>query len=309
MIAQIFDANEVDLSCHVAALRRAFHETPWARQIGVTLTEEFYRWKYDAPAGQAKIAYVMSGEQPVSGVSAFPMTFELPNHELKRGWQIGDIMTVPEMRRCGLYGKCLSAIIEQLDNDLLICFPNDQSLGSIKQLGFMPVADVETFVRPIMFPVVGRGLADVSELGFSDIPSPPSTAFQSSSVHKDQEYLRWRYARHPVFRYQALGGSEGLAVTRAFRLFGVNVAIVMEFHPTEGSWSLLLKKVHNWARGNGMVASFLMANWLPVKPIRSGYLFVPSAMLPKRQVLYVRYPQGRTVHLHWKTQIGDWDGL
>ena len=309
MLAQIFDAHKVDLSRHVAALRKAFHGSTWAGEIGATLTEEFYRWKYDTPAGRAKIAYVTTGSEPVSGLSAFPMTFERPNQALARGWQIGDIMTAPEARGRGLYRKCLSAMVEQLDEDLLICFPNSLSRRAIERAGFAPVADVETFVRPLLPSLVKRGPISSDQPRLLDILRPAPMTPRCAAVHKDPKYLAWRYIRHPVFGYQTVGGSEGVAIVRSFRLFGVNVAIVMEFNPVDGSAAPLLNKVHQWARKNGLMATFLMANWFPIKPIRSGYLPIPSALMPKRQVLYVRYPRGKTIQTNWTTQIGDWDGL
>jgi GNAT superfamily N-acetyltransferase len=309
MMAQVLAAQELDFARHVVALRRAFHESPWASEIGVTLTEKFYRWKYDTPAGEAKIACVMSGTGPVSSVSAFPMTFDVPGRPPTRGWQIGDIMTSPEVRGQGLYGTCLSKLIEVLDDQLLICFPNDRSRRGIERVGFTAVADIETFIRPLLIPLGGRDLPRSDEPSASDISWPDSRPSEYLSVHKDQEYLAWRYARHPAFHYQFIAGSEGWAVTRCFRLFGTKVAIVVEFNPTGEGCAPLLKKVHRWARANGMMASFLMANWYPMKPMRFGYLFVPSLLMPKRQILYVRYPQGRTGNLPWRTQIGDWDGL
>jgi GNAT superfamily N-acetyltransferase len=308
MHAQIFDPHEVDLSRHVSALRKAFHGSAWAGEISATLTEDFYGWKYHTPAGRAKVAYIMSGSEPVSGLSAFPMTFERPNQALARGWQIGDIMTAPEARGRGLYGKCLSAMVEQLNEDLLICFPNRLSRRSIEQAGFVAVADVDTFVRPLLPSLSNRG-ASLDEPKILEIPQSASTTSQFAAVHKDPQYFAWRYIRHPVFDYQAVEGSEGLAIVRSFKLFGVGVAIIMEFHPVEKSATPLLNKVHQWARQNGMIATFLMANWFPIKPIRSAYVYIPSGLMPKRQVLYVRYPRGKAVKMNWKTQIGDWDGL
>ena len=308
MAAQILDANEVDLARHVAAMRKAFHGSPWAGEISATLTEEFYKWKYDTPAGRAQVAYVMSGSEPISGVSAFPMTLELPDHGLAKGWQIGDIMTAPEARGRGLYRKCLSALVERLDDELLICFPNNQSRRAIEQAGFAPVAAVETFARPILPALLRRGPASPGPPRFFAVAGTATTS-QFAGVHKDRDYLEWRYARHPAFSYQTVGGAEGLAVVRGFKLLGANVVVVMEFHPTDGSAAQLLKKVHHWGKENGMVASFLMANWFAAKPFRSGYMFVPSPLLPKRQVLYVRCPRGREDQLNWQTQIGDWDGL
>jgi hypothetical protein len=99
-------------------------------------------------------------------------------------------------------------------------------------------------------------------------------------------------------------------VVRSFELFGTNVAIVMEFHPDDAvSSPSLLRKVHGWATDNGMRANFLMANWFPMKPLASRYLFIPSRLLPKQQALYVRYPRRQAAQRPWRVQIGDWDGL
>jgi len=66
----------------------------------------------------------------------------------------------------------------------------------------------------------------------------------------------------------------------------------MEFYPTGGGYSCLLEKVHRWAGKNGMMASFLMGSPFPMRPIRFGYIFVPSAVMPKRQVYTLDIPRG-----------------
>jgi GNAT superfamily N-acetyltransferase len=306
---QIFEASEIDLSRHVATLHRAFQASPWAAEIGATFTEGFYRWKYNTPAGKARIAYAMSGSEPASGVSAFPVMLDLPHERPTRGWQIGDIMTVPEMRGRGLYGKCLSALVESMDDQLLLCFPNDRSRHWIERAGFSAVANVETFVRPLLIPSLKRSPARTADPDVRISEADAAVPTQWLSVRRDRDYFEWRYARHPAFSYQTIGGAEGFAIVRSFSLFGANVGIVMEFHPTIGSGARLLRQVHHWARENGLVASFLMANWFPLKPITCGYVFVPHRLVPKRQILFVRYPGGRTSDLPWRTQIGDWDGL
>jgi Acetyltransferase (GNAT) domain len=308
---QILEASEIDLSCHVAGLRRAFQASPWAAEIGTAFTEGFYRWKYNTPAGQARIAQAMIGSELASSVSAFPVMLDVPHEAPMRGWQIGDIMTIPEMRGRGFYGKCLSALVEAMNDQLLFCFPNDRSRHWIERVGFSAVANVATFVRPFLMPSFKRIPASGADLHFR-IPEVdaaiPST--QRLSVRRDHKYLEWRYAQHPAFSYQTVGDcSEGFAVVRRFRLFRTNVAIIMEFHPTIGCETRLLRRVHHWARQNGLLASFLMANWLPLKPVSCGYVFVPPRLMPKRQILFVRYPRGRTSDLPWRTQIGDWDGL
>ncbi|OPY94262.1 hypothetical protein A5906_15065 [Bradyrhizobium sacchari] len=309
-MAEVSEAHAISLSQHVTALRQAFGSSRWAGEIGVTLTEAFYRWKYDTPAGQAIIAYVRNGARPVSGVSAFPLIFNLPGRGPIKGWQIGDIMTAPEMRGRGLYRECLSDIVQRLDDQLLICFPNGQSQRAIEQAGFRAVAEVQTFVRPILPVIGGRLSEDQNEINFLDLSAVVSKNPPYSSVHRDAKYLAWRYEQHPAFSYQVIGGgAEGFAIVRSFRLFGMNVAIVMEFHSTEGLAARLLHKVQRWTGKNGMVAVFLMANWFPFKPLRSGYFFVPPSLMPKQQVLFVRYPRAQTVDLRWRTQIGDWDGL
>src|SRR5581483_10998265 len=89
MMAQVLAAQELDFARHVVALRRAFHESPWASEIGITLTETFYRWKYDTPAGEAKISCIMSATAPVTNVPAFPVALHGRPWPKPPGWQIG----------------------------------------------------------------------------------------------------------------------------------------------------------------------------------------------------------------------------
>ena len=309
MEAQVFDVSDIDLALHVAALRRAFQTSTWADEIGASMTEEFYRWKYNTPAGTAKIACVVSSGAPVSGVSAFPLFFGGRGLEPEIGWQIGDIMTIPEMRGRGLYTRCLAALVEALDDQLLICFPNERSRRPIERSGFLRVADVDTYVHPLLGFCEAKGI-QLLNLDRLDWPLEGLNGQSRLGVFKDHSYFSWRYLHRPNGIYQAVGGPEGVAVVRSFEVFGKSVAVIMEFHPTslEGVRPLLAA-VHRWAAMNQMRAAFLMTNWFPARPLKFSYWWIPPQLLPKRQSLYVRYPRGKALDCSWSVQIGDWDGL
>ena len=309
MEAQVVDVSDIDFALHVAALRRAFQTSAWADEIGASMTEEFYRWKYNTPAGTAKIACVVSNGVPISAVSAFPVFFGGRGLKPEIGWQIGDIMTIPEMRGRGLYNRCLAALVEALDDQLLICFPNERSRRPIERSGFFRVADVDTYVHPIFGSRKERGFQPLN-LERLDWPLEDLNRRSRLGVFKDHSYFSWRYLHHPNGIYQAVGGPEGVAVVRSFEVFGKSVAVIMEFHPTslEGVRPLLAA-VHRWAAMNQMRAAFLMTNWFPARPLKFSYWWIPPQLLPKRQSLYVRYPRGEALDCSWSVQIGDWDGL
>jgi RimJ/RimL family protein N-acetyltransferase len=206
METQVFEASGIDLAQYVTALRRAFQTSAWADEIGASMTEEFYRWKYNTPAGAARIARVLSDGAPISGVSAFPLLLGGGKREPEVGWQIGDIMTVPEMRGQGLYTKCLGALVEALDDQLLFCFPNERSRRAIERSGFLRVADVDTYVQPIF----AAGRPEVSQvLDLDQIDGPIDPASESwLGVFKDRSYLSWRYRHHPHGIYRAIGDAK-----------------------------------------------------------------------------------------------------
>jgi hypothetical protein len=309
MQGRIVDAKSLDIDRHVLLLSRSFGQSAWAAQIGATLTRDFYIWKYFSPAGHAVISSVLVEGEVVSSVSAFPTLFQTPSG-VRKGWQIGDIATLPSARGKGLYRRSLSGLVERLGGEMLICFPNANSRREIESQGFRFATEVRTFVRPLnpfaARPAVARSASNPWEFVV------PVSADRSDrySFFKNHDYLEWRYQKNPACRYDVITSDRGYCVLRSFSLFGVAVGIVMEVAADTGRTSCeLMRETERLAAGKGMRANFIMTSSPLVRGLRTGYAPVPRLVLPKRQALFVRTPGPMASSMQWDIQIGDWDGL
>jgi hypothetical protein len=300
-------ASGIDLDRHVLLLRQSFGQSAWASQIGATLTREFYRWKYFSPAGEAMTASVLLDGELASSVAALPTLFRTPDG-VKKGWQIADIATLPWARRKGLYRRCLQTLVDRLGEDILVCFPNDNSKKAIAGQGFGLAAEVRTFLRPLNpFATAPRLIADgVVSFREPDLAAPEA----GFSFFRQPDQLEWRYRKSPACRYAVVATDTGHCVSRSFSLFGSTVSIVMEVAADgEGAFCDLVRQSEHVAAGSGMRASFIMTSSPLPQGLRKRYLPLPHMLLPKRQTLFVRMPGAKVPSATWNVQIGDWDGL
>jgi hypothetical protein len=198
MQATILNAGSLDIDRHILLLGRSFGQSAWAAQIGTTLTREFYIWKYFSPAGEAVISSVLVEGEVVSSVSALPTLFQTPSG-VKKGWQIGDIATLPSARRRGHYRRCLKALVELFGDEILVCFPNDRSKKEIEGQGFIFAAGVLTFVRPLN-PFAARPAVAGPENNPAAFEKFSSTGRSGNySFFRSRDHLEWRYHRNPRF--------------------------------------------------------------------------------------------------------------
>jgi GNAT superfamily N-acetyltransferase len=309
MQSRIVKASSLDIDRHVLLLNKSFRQSAWAAQIGTTLTREFYIWKYFSPVGEAVISSIVVDGELASSVSALPTLFRTPSR-IERGWQIGDIATLPSARRRGLYRRCLHALVEFLGDEILVCFPNDNSKKEIRAQGFRFATDVRTFVRPLNPFSAKSGLTR---------PRNGLAAFQQfnaagrsdcHSFFKNPDYLEWRYRKSPACRYDVISSDGDYCVLRSVDLFGGAVSIVMEVAAgTEQAFCDLVRQAERIAGGNGMRANFLMTSSPLLPGLRTRYLPLPRVLLPKRQALFVRTAGAAASSAEWNVQIGDWDGL
>jgi hypothetical protein len=309
MEVKLVDASALDIDRHILLLREAFGQSAWAAQIGTTLTRQFYIWKYFSPIGEAIISSGLIEGKLASSVAALPTLFQTPVG-IRRGWQIGDIVTAPWARKRGLYRRCLRALVEALGEDILVCFPNDNSRKEIEHQGFRFATDVRTFVRPLN-PFAARSRAARPEGGYAKFDGSDSLSRSGNyAFFKNRDYLEWRYQKNPACRYESLSSNEGYCVFRSFNLFGSAVSIVMDTAASnEKAVCGLIRNSERISAANGRFANFIMIS-SPLPPgMRKRYVQLPRLLLPKRQALYVRVPGLSVPPPSWDVQIGDWDGL
>lgn len=309
MQLRIVKASSLDIDRHVLLLSKSFGQSAWAAQIGTTLTREFYIWKYFSSAGEAVISSVLVEGEVASSVSALPTLFHTPCG-VKKGWQIGDIATLPSARRRGLYRRCLNALVELLGDEMLVCFPNARSKKEIEGQGFGFATDVRTFVRPLNPFAARPGITRPDDAPLAFEKFSPAERSDSYSFFKNRDYLEWRYRRNPACRYDVILSDGGYCVLRSFDLLGSVVGIVMEVAAgTERASCDLVREAERVAASKGMLANFMMTSSPLLPGMRARYLPLPRVLLPKRQALFVRTPGAMASSTRWDVQIGDWDGL
>ena len=308
MRIRIIDASEIELDAHIELLANAFRDSPMASSIRETFAKEFYRWKYFTPFGRAIVATAMDGARQTACVAALPMQFIGPTGP-RKGWQITDIATLPSERGRGLFRQCLGTLVASVSGDTIICFPNFLSRKGIEAEEFKLSSEIHTYVKALTPNVLPIDLASMDVLAAS-VPPVYGTHPASFSVMRSPEFINWRYRLNPTFRYRQVITTSGHAIFRPFKLFGANVAIIMELEASEPNRLMrVLHKTERTAAAEGMRACFMMTSALEFSAWRRGYVKIPATLLPKRQLLFVRNPIPSDAEVPWTTSIGDWDGL
>jgi hypothetical protein len=296
----------------IAAFQRRAFGYEWLKSERRRLQcAEYYRWKYFPPTGPAWLALVRSRQQMVAMVAAVP--FDLATGE-GAAWQICDIATHPQFRHRGFFASCLAALSEAVAGDVMFCFPNKQSRAGLIRAGYAARSMLRVHARPL-FPLArrksaaaGSGAADLAECDAAFWIDPRRHRY----IRRSPEFLRWRYAAHPLNRYVALrrpggGGTGSCVVVR--RMFDGRVGMVVE------NWSgseegAAQEAGYRWAKSAGCLALLWARDPLVPSPgnTRAGL----NWQLPWKIVCYTnRYLESSSPEtaddLH--VQLGDWDAV
>lgn len=109
MKLDVIPARNIDLMAYAAMQRSSFAEMLEA--YGVTdsfMTPEYYRWKYESPWGEAKIAVVTEQGEMVASNAMLPYVLRREGDSF-RAWQSMDTATIPKARGKGYFSKCINA--------------------------------------------------------------------------------------------------------------------------------------------------------------------------------------------------------
>jgi GNAT superfamily N-acetyltransferase len=317
MLIDLVSATNLDYESHVRLLRAAFARSAFSGEIARTFTPEFYRWKYSPPAGSAVVSHAQGEHGVAASVSAMPLVVSGPDGT-HRAWQIVDIATAPDMRGRGYFRQCLEALCHDLPRgEILFCFPNVKSSPELYRQGFALVAELDMYARLILprrLPWRSATRQVERPLVFGREISILAASFWQ--ISRTNEYMNWRYTRHPIHHYEMLidgpwGDPSGLAIVRPFSVFGVKVALFLELHGcTEGVVKRLVNEADVWASRKRIRFSMAISASRPT----SGFLQVPTRLEPKRNICVARYigsssEADRQISGPWSMQIGDWDGV
>jgi hypothetical protein len=319
VVVELVDGPDVDYEEYAGFQREAFSDLlARNRASDAHMTPGFYRWKYAPPAGAGRIAIVRDSSGIVSSSAVLPLRFVIDGSSVV-GWHCLDVATLPRARRRGLFLATLAALVEATPKgDLLFAFPNAASIPSFLRLGFVENTLMTTWIGAVPR-LVRRARPDVEEVArFSpDHDALAGTGRDAGvAVDRTHEYLNWRYVDHPLTEYSCLvsgePGREGICIVRPATIMGREFALVMELvGSSSAACSRLLTHAADRAVGSGLSKIAVLSTTMsPATALRSLLLPVPSALLPKRQVLVVRSGDEVAVSVEtvsWAVQTGDWD--
>lgn len=295
-------------------------------KLGATvdyMTPDFYRWKLNPPAGSAKIATVWEHGSMAAATAIFPVYLCLGDIRL-RGWQYSDAATRPIHRKKGFFDLTNQALKEEIQpNEVGFSFPNHRSVHAFFKLGSINKGVITTWVNPMIFSTA-RPSSHISEVTrFSDEQDTLAERFAfcgKTLLFRSSEYLNWRYVQNPVYNYSLFvfrkdGEQKGFAVARTAQVMNQDLTLVMELWGLQPSVErALLRYAVRWAKMQRTKRIILLDNGLNLSSgILTGFLPVPSFLLPKKQVLLAFATSGeaskKILNSKWRAQTGDWDAF
>jgi hypothetical protein len=318
-VIAVQQASEIDFETYAAFQREAYRDLlARTNATDAHMTPEYYRWKYNPPDGPARIARVISGKETLSSSAMLPLRISFGGRSVI-GWHCVDVATLPKQRRRGRFSATLRALMETIpQGDILFAFPNSGSIVSFLKLDCIENVILTTRVTPFVRLVKKQDprVERIDGFGSEDDVFEQRVRIENPYVDRRPDYLNWRYTDHPKNQYVSFvfrdSCCQGLCVVRKARVMGRNLALVMEiFGSTARAQTALLAHAADWAHSAGVGMMALMSTSLPLgSSLRTLLAPVPSALLPKRQVLVV-YGAGKPpawwMNHEWELRTGDWD--
>ncbi len=322
-VSELLDGENLDYDAYVILQEESYRELLEKRGASSAfITDEYYRWKYHAAAGVARIAVVREGGRYLAANAMTPMLLRNGGQSV-RGWHSGETATAPDQRGKGLFKECLSILVKSLEDDeIFFGFPNENSKKGFLKIGWEDKGIVTTWVRtrPVLDRRDSKFISEPEEFGEAADELARRIAEQGfTTLDHGADYLNWRYVRHPLYSYKGflyddeLGGL-GVAISREAELYGRKATLAMTvFGTTARIERELLFRVARWARYHGSMAILMMDSALgTAHGLRARFAPVWSRVLPKKQLLMGRATPGegraeRLMGARWRVQLGDWD--
>lgn len=224
-----------------------FYAANWKRPT-ILANEQFYSWQFKSNGRDGCVVAYDETKDAIAGVMGLtPRTFNLGGKRLKAA----ELTTwiVSEEYRGGPGGKILSHIVEQYDA-LIGMGITAMALPVYLRAGFRYLAAIPRFVRVFDFDAVAR-FAEVQpmaskvwrawssgdpvpyQIGGSDESLFERLASSYNFFTRDAEHRQWRYAKHPMFKYQTFfvrsgGGVAFVAFRKETAVPGLTIMHVMD---------------------------------------------------------------------------------
>jgi hypothetical protein len=292
---------------------------------GYLFTAPYYRWKYSAPAGDAKVALIYDDADLVAINAMYPLDL-LVQGERIRAWQSCDTAIHPRSRLKGYFVQCINALKEKIgDEAVFFGYPNHTSKPGLAKCGWTHHSNVRTWIRllPSIKMTEFRFIEPIEHFATEhDIFFKEFATVHHKKVmlERSSTYMNWRYKYHPFHQYEIFGWYEsnylqGIIVLRKAKISGRELAIVMEVLAFSASVERqLLAFAASWGKAHQARFTLVLNNTTHITTgMLSAYVPVPMWMLPKRQILMGTTTDNARANLAWSMpwyiQIGDWDGF
>lgn len=222
-------ASEDDVPGILETMQLALGESPLLRR-----TPSLWHWKHtENPFGPSIVLVAVAGDGTIAGVRAF-MRWEL---ETGTGQTIKcvrpvDTATHPSFTRRGIFRSLTMKAIDVARDegvDLIFNTPNEKSAPGYLKMSWQHVSWIGAQVRIRVGPAVSPdpdkrpAIETVSPdaLAASTIPTPPPLTPHDNAMRtpRSEEYIAWRFSRHPYASYGWVpgDGSNGLVVRASVR--------------------------------------------------------------------------------------------
>jgi hypothetical protein len=310
MVQMLDNPSECDFDEIASFQRRVFGYQLLNAERWRIQTANYYRWKYAAPLGPARLAIIRRHGALTAMAAAVPFLIECSEGK-RPAWQICDIATEAGSRNKGYFRACLQALRAAAGGEWMFCFPNRKSRHGMHSAGLRAQTTVQLVARPIN-PWSRSTNSSLRGAGKPvDAEDSPELIKSEIKLVKSAEFLAWRYSRHPCNHYDIiatqLGDTEGFVVTRAFSIIGLRLALVMEAHPpSEAGLRAGFVASERWARTNRCHA--LVAT----RPVGPGTRLLNGISLPRTLQFFASGPDGTADDRggrSWRIELGDWDAL
>jgi hypothetical protein len=147
MEIRVSAAGQVDLADYASLQKRAFAEVFASAAVSdAHLDAAFFGWKYRPPAGEAKLAIAYLDGKMVASSAMVPCRVVTTGGKRALGWQVGDVVTAPEVRGRGLFQGTLQALLAAVkDDEVPFAYPNARSMQAFVKIGWREFDLVATF--------------------------------------------------------------------------------------------------------------------------------------------------------------------
>jgi Acetyltransferase (GNAT) domain len=258
---------------------------------------DYLKWLYlDNPHGRAKLVVTLAPNGSYSGVTALvPFRAVLGSETIGTRYILNVLVHPAHRGRKLALEMATTAVAEAHEHhEWAIAHPNEASYPVFLKTNMKFRAGAKLLVRP---PGVGarvRGYHRVWQTGESasqitgygfDLLAEWRRSIEHPVLLADEEFLRWRYMRHPVYSYRLYFRAEEMRVTDYFvaRRFRTGVDLAADWQGSE-SWRLGPPSIPSAAT---------LVPWPNGETLRPRFLFNPR-LVKKEFRFFATAPPGRS---------------